>query len=140
MSCAILHLDMDAFYPAVEALDDPALRGRPVIVGGSLRRGVVSSASYEARALGVYSSQPMAAALRACPHAVVLPVRMARYREISNIVFEIFHRVHTNEPQVVIHSIVLPYRKKNDSFEGSSRSESMCATIHEWAICFDGMD
>ncbi len=88
----ILHLDMDAFYPAVEVLDNPILKGKPVIVGGSRMRGVVSSASYEARKLGVHSAQPMVTALRLCPEAVVLPVRMSRYKEISNRIFEIFNR------------------------------------------------
>ncbi|MCF8084285.1 MAG: DNA polymerase IV, partial [Deltaproteobacteria bacterium] len=59
---SIIHLDMDAFYPAVEVLDHPELRGKPVIVGGSRERGVVSSASYEARRYGVHSAQPMATA------------------------------------------------------------------------------
>jgi len=58
-----MHLDMDAFYPAVEVLDNPELRGKPVIVGGSRKRGVVSSASYEARMFGVHSAQPMATAM-----------------------------------------------------------------------------
>jgi len=88
----ILHLDMDAFYPSVEVLDNPSLRGKPVIVGGPRERGVVSSASYEARAFGVRSAQPMAAALRLCPHGVFLPVRMSRYHEVSGEVFEVFHR------------------------------------------------
>lgn len=83
---------MDAFYPAVEVLDNPGLKGKPVIVGGSEKRGVVSSASYEARKFGVHSAQPMATAVRLCPHAVVLPVRMHRYKEISRKVFEIFRR------------------------------------------------
>jgi len=74
---------MDAFYPAVEALDNNGLKGKPVIVGGSRKRGVVSSASYEARKYGVHSAQPMALAMRCCPQGVFLPVRMARYREIS---------------------------------------------------------
>ena len=87
----IIHLDMDAFYPAVEVLDNPELRGKPVIVGGSRERGVVSSASYEARKFGVHSAQPMATAMRLCPHGIVLPVRMARYQEISRQVFDIFH-------------------------------------------------
>ncbi|MEW5910077.1 MAG: DNA polymerase IV, partial [Thermodesulfobacteriota bacterium] len=90
---AIIHLDMDAFYPAVEALDNPHLKGKPVIVGGSRKRGVVSSASYEARKFGIHSAQPMSTALRLCPHAIVLPVRMKRYKEISNRVFNIFYRI-----------------------------------------------
>lgn len=89
---AIIHLDMDAFYPAVEVLDNPELKGKPVIVGGGRQRGVVSSASYEARKYGVHSAQPMAEAVRLCPHGVFLPVRMSRYREVSEQVFEIFHR------------------------------------------------
>jgi len=87
----IIHLDMDAFYPSVEVLDNPQLKGKPVIVGGSRQRGVVSSASYEARKFGVHSAQPMATAMRLCPHGIVLPVRMARYKEVSGQVFEIFH-------------------------------------------------
>lgn len=87
----IIHLDMDAFYPSVEVLDNPQLRGQPVIVGGSRQRGVVSSASYEARKYGVHSAQPMATAMRLCPNGIVLPVRMARYKEVSEHVFEIFH-------------------------------------------------
>jgi DNA polymerase-4 len=89
---AIIHLDMDAFYPAVEALDNPALKGRPVIVGGSTKRGVVSSASYEAREFGVHSAQPIAKAVRLCPDGIFLPVRMKRYKEVSEQVFEIFRR------------------------------------------------
>jgi DNA polymerase IV len=88
----IVHLDLDAFYPSVEILDAPSLKGKPVIVGGSRQRGVVSSASYEARRYGVHSAQPMAVAMRLCPHGVFLPVRMERYREISEIVFDIFNR------------------------------------------------
>ena len=89
---AIIHLDMDAFYPAVEALDNPALKGRPVIVGGTPKRGVVSSASYEAREFGVHSAQPIATAVRLCPDGIFLPVRMKRYKEVSEQVFKIFHR------------------------------------------------
>ncbi|MBI5420534.1 MAG: DNA polymerase IV [Deltaproteobacteria bacterium] len=83
---------MDAFYASVEALDHPELRGKPVIVGGSARRGVVCAASYEARKFGVHSAQPMATAMRLCPHGVFLPVRMERYKEASDRIFEIFHR------------------------------------------------
>jgi DNA polymerase-4 len=89
---AIIHLDLDAFYAAVEMLDNPSLRGKPVIVGGSRDRGVVSSASYEARKFGIHSAQPIAAALRLCPRGVFLPVRMQRYQEVSQQVFAIFRR------------------------------------------------
>ena len=89
---AIIHLDMDAFYPSVEMLDNPALKGRPVIVGGGRERGVVSSASYEARRFGVHSAQPIATAMHLCPEGIFLPVRMARYQDISKVVFEIFRQ------------------------------------------------
>lgn len=86
---AILHVDMDAFFASVEQLDNPDLRGKPVLVGGSGRRGVVAAASYEARRFGCRSAQPTAVALRLCPHAVVLRPRGARYREISDRVMSI---------------------------------------------------
>lgn len=89
---AIIHLDMDAFYAAVEVLDDPTLQGKPVVVGGSKERGVVSSASYEARKFGIHSAQPIATAARLCPHCVFLPVRMWRYQEVSRQIFTIFQR------------------------------------------------
>ncbi len=82
---------MDAFYPSVEVLDNPALKGKAVIVGGSRERGVVSSASYEARKFGVHSAQPMATAMRLCPSGVFLPGRMSRYKEVSDHVFAIFN-------------------------------------------------
>jgi len=88
----IIHLDMDAFYPSVEVLDNPALKGKPVIVGGGKERGVVSSASYEARKFGIHSAQPIGRAKRLCPDGIFLPVRMSRYQEVSKQVFEIFHR------------------------------------------------
>ncbi len=80
---------MDAFYAAVEVRDRPELRGRPVIVGGPNRRGVVSTASYEARAFGVHSAMPMAQAVRLCPQAVVLPVRMHVYSAVSDQIMEV---------------------------------------------------
>jgi DNA polymerase-4 len=81
---------MDAFFASVEVLDHPELRGKPILVGYAGPRGVVAAASYEARVFGCRSAQPMAVALRMCPHAVVMPVRFSRYREISDRVFGIF--------------------------------------------------
>jgi DNA polymerase-4 len=89
---AIIHLDMDAFYAAVEILDNPELEGKPVIVGGSKERGVVSSACYEARRFGIHSAQPVSTAVRLCPHGVFLPVRMWRYKEFSRQIFALFYR------------------------------------------------
>ncbi len=88
----IVHLDMDAFYAAVEQRDRPELVGRPVIVGGPVRRGVVSTASYEARVFGVHSAMPMAEAVRRCPDGVYLPVDMARYTEASRAIMDVLHR------------------------------------------------
>jgi DNA polymerase-4 len=88
----VLHVDMDAFYASVEQRDDPKLRGRPLIVGGSSRRGVVLAASYEVRPFGVRSAMSMAEALRRAPHAVVVPPRFDRYEGASAQVFAIFRR------------------------------------------------
>lgn len=85
----IVHLDMDAFFASVEQLDDPSLRGRPVIVGGSSERGVVSTASYEARRFGVHSAMPVVMARKLCPHGVFLPGRRERYAELSRRVMEV---------------------------------------------------
>ncbi len=89
---AILHLDLDAFYASVEQLDDPSLRGRPVIVGGIGGRGVVCAASYEARRFGVHSALPTARARRLCPDGVFLSPRFDRYSALSEHVFGIYRR------------------------------------------------
>jgi DNA polymerase IV len=86
----IAHADMDAFYAAVEVLDNPSLRGKPVIVGGSSARGVVTSASYEARKFGVHSAMPTAQAHKLCPDAIFVRGRMARYAEISRAIRAVF--------------------------------------------------
>ncbi len=87
---AIAHVDMDAFYAAIEQRDHPELRGRPVIVGADPRgRGVVSAASYEARVFGVRSAMPISRAARLCPHAAFRPVDMATYRRVSQQIMAI---------------------------------------------------
>ncbi|GEJ58632.1 DNA polymerase IV [Anaeromyxobacter diazotrophicus] len=87
---AILHLDLDAFYASVEQLDDPSLRGRPVVVAGPSARGVVCAASYEARRFGVRSAMPTPRARRLCPEGVFVPPRFPRYEELSGRVFAIY--------------------------------------------------
>src|SRR5687768_2620227 len=90
----ILHIDMDAFYASVEQRDNPALRGRPVAVGGDPdKRGVVAAASYEARVFGVRSAIPMARAVRLCPSLVVVHPDFSKYRTVSQQVFELFRAV-----------------------------------------------
>src|ERR1039458_5821098 len=83
---------MDAFYASVEQRDDPTLRGKPVIVGGRSRRGVVLAASYEVRPFGVRSAMPMAEALRRAPDAIVVPPRREAYAQASEDVFAVFLR------------------------------------------------
>ena len=87
----IIHVDMDAFFAAVEQRDNPALRGLPVLVGG-IHRGVVAAASYEARAFGIHSAMPMHTAMRRCPQAVVVPGRYRAYQAVSEEVFAVFHQ------------------------------------------------
>ena len=86
----IIHIDMDAFYASVEQRDDPALRGRPVAVGGSRERGVVAAASYEARVYGVRSAMASVTALRKCPELIFVPPRFEHYRAISHQIRDIF--------------------------------------------------
>lgn len=87
----ILHVDMDAFFASVEQRDDPALRGKPVVVGGEGKRSVVAAASYEAREFGVFSAMPMSVAKQKCRHLVIVPHRFHIYKNVSAQVREIFH-------------------------------------------------
>ena len=87
---AFFHVDLDAFFASVEQLDNPAYRGKPVIVGGLGKRGVVSTASYEARKFGVHSAMPIARARALCPHGIFIKTRMQRYYEKSKEIMGIF--------------------------------------------------
>lgn len=88
----IIHIDMDAFFASVEQLDNPALKGMPVAVGGTTKRGVVAAASYEARKFGVRSAMSTRRAQRLCPQLVMVEPRFERYREISGCIQEVFHQ------------------------------------------------
>ena len=88
----ILHADLDAFYAAVEVLDNPNLDGKAVMVGGDPEnRGVVATASYEARVFGVHSAMPMRTAVRLCPQGIIIHPRFDRYRQMSRAVMDVFH-------------------------------------------------
>lgn len=93
MERVILHVDMDAFFASIEVIDNPKLKGKAVIVGGTSERGVVSTASYEARKFGVRSAMPMYIAKSRCPNGIYLPVRMDRYKEVSEKIFEVFYKI-----------------------------------------------
>ena len=86
----VAHADMDAFYAAIEQLDDPALRGKPLLIGPPSARGVVLTASYEARPYGVGSAMPMVVARRLCPSAKIVPPRFDRYQEVSATIMRVF--------------------------------------------------
>ena len=108
----IMHMDMDAFFASVEQLDDPSLRGRPVVVGGD-RRGVVSTCSYEARRYGIHSAMPISEAKRRCPFAVYVRPRMRRYAEMSALVRE---TLADFSPRVEMASVDESYLDKNGKF------------------------
>lgn len=91
----IAHIDMDAFFAAVEQRDNPAIRGKPVVVGadpkGGRGRGVVSTCSYEARKFGIHSAMPISTAFKLCPQAIFLPGHMSKYQQVSDQIFDILY-------------------------------------------------
>jgi DNA polymerase IV len=117
----IVHVDMDAFFASVEQLDQPELKGKCVIVGGTSNRGVVSAASYEARKFGVHSAMPMFQARQKCPHAVFLKPRHKRYSEISSLVMSVLESFSPLVEQVSI----------DEAFVDISGSESMYGSPSE---------
>jgi Nucleotidyltransferase/DNA polymerase involved in DNA repair len=133
MTSWVLHVDLDQFVAAVEMLRRPELRGRPVVVGGDgdpTKRGVVSTASYEARAYGVHSGLPLRTAARRCPEAVFLPVDKQSYEQASSVVMatlrefnavlevlgwdEAFLAVETDDPEATAHQIRRRVRESTD--------------------------
>jgi DNA polymerase-4 len=126
----VVHVDLDAFYASVEQLDDPALRGKPLIVGGRSNRGVVTTASYEAREFGIRSGMPTYQALRRCPHVIVVPPRFSRYSECSRAVMAIMHQAAPVTQPV---SIDEAYLELTDSVgewsEGVERASALQAQI-----------
>ncbi len=102
MQRKILHVDLDAFFAAVEELDHPEYRGKPLIIGGTGRRGVVSTCNYEARKYGVHSAMPGFKAKQLCPHGIFVRGNMERYKEMSDQVFDILYGITDNIQPVSI--------------------------------------
>lgn len=102
MEPLFFHVDMDAFYAAVEVLDNPALRGQPIIVGGTSSRGVVSSCSYEARAFGIHAAMPAYQAKQLCPQGIFVKGRMERYSQVSHQIYQILCRFSPEVQQISI--------------------------------------
>ncbi len=124
----ILHIDMDAFYASIEQLDDPTLRGLPIVVGGSSVRGVVSAASYEARKFGVRSAMPAGMVKRLCPQVIFVPGRMQRYKELSQIIMQ---KLGDFSPTVEPASIDEAYLDAQGLERLFGPIESFCSQIQE---------
>src|SRR5687768_14980267 len=128
----IIHVDMDAFYASVEQRDDPALRGRPVVVAWRGARSVVCAASYEARKFGVRSAMPAVRAERLCPQAVFVPPDFVRYKAVSRQIREIFAR-HTDliEPLSLDEAYLDVTASKNGLASATATAEAIRAAIRE---------
>ena len=130
----VLHADLDAFYASVEVRKDPSLRGRPLLVGGVGARGVVTSASYEARAYGCRNAMPMAQARRLCPQAVAIPPDFAGYRRWSAMVMGIFQSVTPMVEPLSLDEAFLDVRGARGLFGDAVRvARLLRARVHEEA-------
>ena len=129
----ILHVDMDAFYAAVELRDRPQLAGRPVAVGGRAdKRGVIAAASYEARKYGVHSAMPLRTALRLCPNGVYLPVDGRRYQAASREVMAILRRFTDQVQPISIDEAFLDVTGSRALFgDGEAIARSIKAAVRE---------
>lgn len=107
----ILHIDMDAFYASVEEQDNPALKGKPLIVGGSSNHGIVTTANYEARKYGIHSAMPIFMAKQMCPKGIFVPTRIKRYRDVSREVFSVLHKFTDKLEQVSVDEAYLDLSK-----------------------------
>lgn len=132
----IIHIDMDAFYASVEQRDDPALRGRPLAVGGSRERGVVAAASYEARAFGVRSAMPSVTARRLCPDLVFVKPRFEVYRAISEEIRAVFAQ-HT----AVIEPVALDeaYLDVTENLQGLATATEVARVIRAEILARTGL-
>lgn len=122
----ILHVDMDAFFASVEQRDDKSLRGKPVIVGGTSKRGVVATCSYEARKYGIHSAMPIFTAQKLCPHGIYIRGNFDKYVKASHEVFEIIRRFTTQLEQVSIDEAYIDlteYKEKSMSIAMSIKNE-----------------
>ncbi len=128
----IIHVDMDAFYASVEQLDNPELKGKPVAVGGTGRRGVISAASYEARVYGVRSAMPGFKAIDLCPDIIFVRPRFSRYKEISNQIRNIFYD-YTDlvEPLSLDEAFLDVTENKKDLFSGTLIAKEIRKRIKE---------
>lgn len=116
MNRQVIHIDMDAFYAAIEQRDNPSLKGKPVIVGGVRSRGVVCTASYEARIYGVHSAMPVKIAKRLCPDGIYLPVNMEKYKEVSKELHKIFRKYSSKIEPISIDEAFLDVTGENSLF------------------------
>jgi DNA polymerase-4 len=130
VALTIVHADLDAFYASVEQLDNPELKGRPVLVGGSPEaRGVVAAASYEARRFGVRSAMPMGRALRLCPEAVVVAPRFRRYHEVSEQVLAIYRGITPLVEPLALDEAFLDVTEVENQYGGAG---AMAQQLKRW--------